>query len=109
MVKGLASDFNINNVSTRKKPLTRNAREKLSCFNIELTSFTECQVSKMKSLFGDESGKRQLQKYYLTINLKEAHTLFLWSCEQKDKYSFPTFCAYSPKNVLLHGSTPKAQ
>ena len=51
----------------------------------------------MKSLFGDESGKHQLQKYYLTINLKEAHTLFLWSCEQKDKY------------VLLLGSTPKEQ
>ena len=63
----------------------------------------------MKSLFGNESGKPQLQKYYLTINLKEAHILFLWSCEQKDKYSFSKFCAYSPKNVLLLGSTPKEQ
>ena len=57
----------------------------------------------------DDNGKHKLQKYYLTMYLKEAYAIFLQSCENEDdKCSVSTFCNLNPKNVLLLGNSPKA-
>ena len=57
----------------------------------------------------DDNGKHKLQKYYLTMYLKEAYAIFLESCENEDdKCSVSTFCNLNPKNVLLLGDSPKA-
>ena len=57
----------------------------------------------------DDNGKHKLQKYYLTMYLKEAYAIFLESCENEvDKCSVSTFCNLNPKNVLLLGNSPKA-
>ena len=56
----------------------------------------------------DDNGKHKLQKYYLTIYLKEAYAIFLESCENEDdRCSVSTFCNLNPKNVLLLGDSPK--
>ena len=108
VVKGLTSDFTFNNASARKKPLARN-KEKIEVFYYRTDIIYTMPGTKYEIVIWNESGKHQLQKHYLTINLKEAHTSFLESCEQEDKCSFSTFCKYSPKNVLLLGRTPKEQ
>ena len=57
----------------------------------------------------DDNGKHKLQKYYLTMYLKEAYAIFLESCENEDdRCSVSTFCNLNPKNVLLLGDSPKA-
>ena len=58
----------------------------------------------------DEEGKHKLRKYYLTMYLKEAHAIYLESCEnEKDKCSLSSFCNFRPPNVLLLGDSPKDQ
>ena len=57
----------------------------------------------------DDNGKHKLQKYHLTMYLKEAYAIFLESCENEDdRCSVSTFCNLNPKNVLLLGNSPKA-
>ena len=57
----------------------------------------------------DDNDKHKLQKYYLTMYLKEAYAIFLESCENEDdRCSVSTFCNLNPKNVLLLGDSPKA-
>ena len=96
VVKGLTSDFSFNNASARKKPLARN-KEKIEVFYYRTDIIYTMPGTKYEIVIWNESGKHQLQKHYLTINLKEAHTLFLESCEQEDKCSFSTFCNTLPK------------
>ena len=58
----------------------------------------------------NEEGKQKLQKYYLTLYLKEGYALYLETCENNnEKCSFSTFCNLRPKNVLLLGDSPKEQ
>ena len=41
----------------------------------------------------DDNSKHKLQKYYLTMYLKEVYAIFLESCENEDdKCSVSTFC-----------------
>ena len=57
-----------------------------------------------------EEGRKRAHKYFLTIYLKEAYTLYLESCEKDDdQCSFSTFCKFHPKNVLLLHESPKQQ
>ena len=57
-----------------------------------------------------EEGRKRAHKYFLTIYLKEAYTLYLESCEKDDdQCSFSTFCKFHPKNVLLLNESPKQQ
>ena len=57
-----------------------------------------------------EEGKKRIHKYFLTLYPKEAYLLHLKSCEKDDdKWSFPTFCNFCPKNVLLLDESPKQQ
>ena len=58
----------------------------------------------------DDEGKHNLHKYYLTMYLKEAHTLYLESGENEDdKWSLSAFCNLHWKNVLLLGDSLKEQ
>ena len=57
-----------------------------------------------------EMGRKRAQKYFPTIYVKEAYTLYLESCEKDDdKCSFSTFCKFSSKNALLLDESPKQQ
>ena len=57
-----------------------------------------------------DEGRKRLRKYYLTMYLKEAHALYLESCESDNDWcSFPSFCSFRPQNVLLLGDSPKHQ
>ena len=58
----------------------------------------------------DDEGKHNLHKYYLTMYLKEAQTLYLESGENEgDKWSLSAFCNLHWKNVLLLGDSLKEQ
>ena len=58
----------------------------------------------------DDKGKHKLCKYYLTMYVKEAHAIYLETCDNEDdKCSLSTFSKLRPKNVLLLGDSPKDQ
>ena len=55
----------------------------------------------------DDSGKKKLRKYYLTMLLREAHKAH---CQTQDNpVPFSIFCDLCPKNVLLLADSPKNQ
>ena len=55
----------------------------------------------------DDSGKKKLRKYYLTMLLREAHKAH---CQTQDNpVPFSIFCNLCPKNVLLLADSPKNQ
>ena len=55
----------------------------------------------------DDSGKKKLTKYYITMFLRVAHEVF---CQTQDNpVTFSTFCDLRLKNVLLPPDFPKDQ
>ena len=58
----------------------------------------------------DDAGKKmRLRKYFLTMNLREVHALYLQEHRDENYCSLTKMCNLRPTNVLLLGSTPHDQ
>ena len=69
-------------------------------------SYTMLGLNDVITVWND-SGKKKLRKYYLTMFLREAHEVYHKT--QDYPVSFSTFCNLRLKNVLLLADSPKDQ
>ena len=108
VVQGLASEFGYHFKS--KNTVPSEIKEKIEKFFYRTDIvYTMPGKGDEMTVWTDE-GRKRLRKYYLTMYLKEAHALYLESCESdNDRCSFSSFCSFRPQNVLLLGDSPKHQ
>ena len=55
----------------------------------------------------DDSGKKKLRKYYLTMFSRDVHEVYYQA--QDNPVSLSTFCDLHPKNAFLLADSPKNQ
>ena len=104
VISGLASEVGMRMETNFTRSLTSSAREEVRNYVREFyyradISYTAPGMKDEMTVW-DESGKRHLRKYYLTMFLREAYRVFIDTADPEFHCGRSAFCALRPHNIF---------
>ena len=115
MVSGLEKEIGLHlqneyEKQTHGNTISEELKAEIETFYTRLDKSYMIQGVKAEIIIWDSAGKkRRKRKYYLTMYLREAYSVFKETVADGEYCSFSVFCNLRPKNVLLLVDTPKEQ